>query len=100
VHQGRSESGPRALGGRSIIGDTRHPAMRDFINFRVKGREWFRPLAPLVLDEAAPAIFDRLSRADQHLLERQGRPAHGGSAGLPRLPDEHRDACAGDAAVS
>ena len=58
VHQGRSESGPRALGGRSIIGDARHPAMRDFINFRVKGREWFRPLAPLVLAEAAPAIFD------------------------------------------
>jgi carbamoyltransferase len=58
VHQGRSESGPRALGDRTIIGDARHPAMRDFINFRVKGREWFRPLAPLVLAEAAPAIFD------------------------------------------
>ena len=58
VHQGRSESGPRALGNRSIIGDARHPGMRDFINFRVKGREWFRPLAPLVLADAAPAIFD------------------------------------------
>ncbi|TQM38462.1 carbamoyltransferase family protein [Pseudonocardia cypriaca] len=58
VHQGRSESGPRALGDRSIIGDARHPAMRDFVNFRVKGREWFRPLAPLVLADAAPTIFD------------------------------------------
>jgi carbamoyltransferase len=58
VHQGRSESGPRALGNRSILGDARHPGMRDFINFRVKGREWFRPLAPLVLAEHAPRIFD------------------------------------------
>jgi carbamoyltransferase len=58
VHQGRSESGPRALGNRSILGDARHPAMRDFINFRVKGREWFRPLAPLVLAEHASRIFD------------------------------------------
>jgi carbamoyltransferase len=58
VHQGRSESGPRALGNRSILGDARHPAMRDFINFRVKGREWFRPLAPLVLADHAERIFD------------------------------------------
>jgi carbamoyltransferase len=58
VHQGRSESGPRALGNRSIIGDARHAAMRDFINFRVKGREWFRPLAPLVLARHASEIFD------------------------------------------
>lgn len=58
VHRGRSESGPRALGHRSILGDARHPAMRDFINFRVKGREWFRPLAPLVLAERAAEVFD------------------------------------------
>ncbi len=58
LHHGRSESGPRALGDRSIIADARHPGMQDFINFRVKGREWFRPLAPIVLLEAAPRIFD------------------------------------------
>jgi carbamoyltransferase len=58
LHHGRSESGPRALGNRSIIADARHAGMRDFINFRVKGREWFRPLAPIVLWEAAPRIFD------------------------------------------
>ena len=58
LHNGRSESGPRALGNRSIIADARHPAMRDHINFNVKGREWFRPLAPIVLADAAPAIFD------------------------------------------
>ncbi|WP_242454241.1 carbamoyltransferase family protein [Bailinhaonella thermotolerans] len=58
LHQGRSESGPRALGNRSIIGDPRRPDMRDYINFEVKGREWFRPLAPLVLSDHAERIFD------------------------------------------
>jgi carbamoyltransferase len=58
LHDGRSESGPRALGHRSILADARHPAMRDFINSQVKGREWFRPLAPIVLAEAAGRIFD------------------------------------------
>jgi carbamoyltransferase len=58
LHQGRSESGPRALGNRSIIGDPRRPEMQDYINFEVKGREWFRPLAPLVLAEHAQRIFD------------------------------------------
>ena len=58
LHQGRSESGPRALGNRSIIGDPRRPDMQDYINVEVKGREWFRPLAPLVLAEQAQRIFD------------------------------------------
>ena len=58
LHHGRSESGPRALGNRSILADARHPGMQDFINFRVKGREWFRPLAPLVLLEHAARIFE------------------------------------------
>ncbi len=58
LHHGRSESGPRALGDRSILADARHPRMQDHINFNVKGREWFRPLAPIVLAEAAPRIFD------------------------------------------
>jgi carbamoyltransferase len=58
LHQGRSESGPRALGNRSIIADARHPGMQRFINDCVKGREWFRPLAPIVLADAASTIFD------------------------------------------
>jgi carbamoyltransferase len=58
LHQGRSESGPRALGNRSIIGDPRVPEMRDYINFEVKGREWFRPLAPLVLADHAQRLFE------------------------------------------
>ncbi|MDQ3989055.1 MAG: carbamoyltransferase [Actinomycetota bacterium] len=58
LHHGRSESGPRALGNRSILADARHPGMQDYINFEVKGREWFRPLAPLVLADHAERLFD------------------------------------------
>lgn len=58
LYQGGSEFGPRALGHRSILADPRHAAMRDWINARVKQREWFRPLAPAVLEERAAAWFD------------------------------------------
>jgi carbamoyltransferase len=58
LYQGRSEFGPRALGHRSILGDPRHGYMRDWINARVKEREWFRPLAPIVLLERAEEFFD------------------------------------------
>jgi carbamoyltransferase len=58
LFQGRSEFGPRALGHRSILGDPRSGRMRDWINARVKQREWFRPLAPVVLEEHADAYFD------------------------------------------
>jgi len=76
VHQGRSESGPRALGNRSILADARHPGMQDFINFRVKGREWFRPLAPLVLAEYASTIFDVDRPAPFMQLAVDVRPEH------------------------
>jgi carbamoyltransferase len=58
LYQGRSEFGPRALGHRSIIGDPRHGHVRDWINAHVKQREWFRPLAPIVLEEKAAEFFD------------------------------------------
>jgi carbamoyltransferase len=57
LYQGRSEFGPRALGHRSILGDPRHGRVRDWINARVKEREWFRPLAPIVLLERADEFF-------------------------------------------
>ena len=56
--QGRSECGPRALGNRSILADPRSATMKDEINLRVKFREEFRPFAPAVLEEEAPAIFE------------------------------------------
>lgn len=58
LYQGPSEFGPRALGQRSILADPRRAALRDWINARVKQREWFQPLAPVVLEERAAAWFD------------------------------------------
>jgi len=58
LYQGRSEFGPRALGHRSILADPRRDRVRDWINARVKGREWFRPLAPVVPEERAHAYFE------------------------------------------
>ena len=56
--QGRAETGPRALGARSILADPRRDDMRDVVNARVKRREWFRPFAPAVLHERGPDYFD------------------------------------------
>jgi carbamoyltransferase len=58
LYQGGSEFGPRALGHRSILGDPRRGGVRDWINAKVKEREWFRPLAPIVLLEHAERFFD------------------------------------------
>jgi carbamoyltransferase len=54
--QGRSEFGPRALGHRSLLADPRHPANLEKLN-DIKGREQFRPVAPMVLAERAHEIF-------------------------------------------
>lgn len=58
LYRGGSEFGPRALGHRSILGDPRNDDVRDWINAKVKEREWFRPLAPIVLLEHADRYFD------------------------------------------
>ena len=56
--QGRMEFGPRALGGRSILGDARSPTMQSVLNLKVKFRESFRPFAPSVLREHVAEWFD------------------------------------------
>ncbi|HEV2861499.1 MAG TPA: carbamoyltransferase, partial [Pyrinomonadaceae bacterium] len=56
--QGRMEFGPRALGGRSILGDPRSPSMQKTLNLRVKYRESFRPFAPAVLAEDVAEWFE------------------------------------------
>ena len=56
--QGRMEFGPRALGGRSILGDPRSPAMQKQLNLKVKYRESFRPFAPSVLAEEVSNWFE------------------------------------------
>jgi carbamoyltransferase len=54
---GKAELGPRALGNRSILAAPTSGAMKDTLN-RIKGREGYRPVAPMCLEEHAPDIFD------------------------------------------
>ncbi len=55
---GRMEFGPRALGGRSILGDARNPVMQSQMNIKIKFREGFRPFAPSVLREKVGEWFE------------------------------------------
>jgi len=64
---GRMEFGPRALGGRSIIGDTRSPKMQSIMNLKIKYRESFRPFAPAVKAECVSEWFD-IDRASPYML--------------------------------
>jgi carbamoyltransferase len=52
------EFGPRALGGRSILGDARSPSMQSVLNLKVKYRESFRPFAPAILREDLASWFE------------------------------------------
>ena len=56
--QGGSEYGPRALGNRSILADSRKDEMKDELNLKVKHRESFRPFAPAIMDEHRSEYFD------------------------------------------
>ena len=56
--QGPMEFGPRALGGRSIIGDPRSSKMQSVMNLKIKYRESFRPFAPAVLADKVSDYFD------------------------------------------
>ena len=56
--QGRMEFGPRALGGRSILGDPRSSDMQKILNLKVKYRESFRPFAPSILNEDLKEWFE------------------------------------------
>jgi carbamoyltransferase len=56
---GRMEFGPRALGGRSIIGDPRSAKMQSVMNLKIKYRESFRPFAPSVIDYRVGDYFDQ-----------------------------------------
>ena len=66
--QGRMEFGPRALGGRSIIGDPRSSTMQKNLNLKVKYRESFRPFAPSILNEDASDWFDIQSNSPYMLF--------------------------------
>lgn len=65
--QGRMEFGPRALGGRSIIGDPRSPKMQSIMNLKIKYRESFRPFAPSILHERVADYFG-IDQASPYML--------------------------------
>jgi len=65
--QGRMEFGPRALGGRSIIGDARSPKMQSVMNLKIKYRESFRPFAPTCLADCVSDYFE-LDRPSPYML--------------------------------
>jgi carbamoyltransferase len=64
---GRMEFGPRALGGRSIIGDARSPKMQTVMNLKIKYRESFRPFAPSCLEERVSDFFE-MDRPSPYML--------------------------------
>lgn len=68
LFQGRMEFGPRALGGRSILGDPRDPTMQSRMNLKIKFRESFRPFAPSVLRERAADYFEMDGESPYMLL--------------------------------
>jgi len=93
LHQGRMEFGPRALGGRSIIGDPRSPEMQATMNLKIKYRESFRPFAPSVLREEVADWFDLNADSPYMLLvaevargrRRQMTPAEESLFGIDKL---------------
>jgi carbamoyltransferase len=66
--QGRMEFGPRALGGRSIIGDPRSAKMQSVMNLKIKYRESFRPFAPSVLAERVSDYFEQTAPSPYMLI--------------------------------
>jgi len=76
LFQGRMEFGPRALGGRSIIGDPRNPEMQSKMNLKIKFRESFRPFAPSVLAERASDYFELDTESPYMLLVAPVREEH------------------------
>ncbi len=66
--QGRMEFGPRALGGRSILGDPRSEKMQSIMNLKIKYRESFRPFAPSVLSDDVATYFEQYSESPYMLI--------------------------------
>ena len=71
--QGRMEFGPRALGGRSILGDPRSARMQSVMNLKIKYRESFRPFAPSVLDTRVADYFELTGTQPVHAAGGSGQ---------------------------
>lgn len=92
--QGRMEFGPRALGGRSILGDPRQKNMHSQMNVKIKFRESFRPFAPAIMQEHTQDFFDLPTESPYMLLvasvlEQHRRPPERSAPSLeePRTGD-------------
>ena len=68
IHNGRSESGPRALGNRSILCDPRSGIVKKFLN-KLKDREWYRPFAPVVLEDQVEDWFEGNIENSPYMLD-------------------------------
>ncbi|MCX7099265.1 MAG: carbamoyltransferase [Methylococcales bacterium] len=74
IARGRMEWGPRSLGARSILGDSRSSKMQSHMNLMIKFRESFRPFAPMVLAEDAAEYFEITQESPYMLLAFPVRP--------------------------
>ncbi|HEX7564889.1 MAG TPA: carbamoyltransferase C-terminal domain-containing protein, partial [Bradyrhizobium sp.] len=89
LYQGAAETGPRALGHRSILANPCDPQTRERLNERVKYREAIRPLAPMATLEAAKQYFDLLegaSDADYNAYNYMVLTARSKPAARQRIP--------------
>jgi len=94
--QGPMEFGPRALGGRSIIGDARSPKMQSVMNLKIKYRESFRPFAPAILAEHVGEFFNQETESPYMLIVAEVReehrippdPAFEGAFGIEKLKEQ------------
>ncbi len=82
--QGRMEFGPRALGGRSILGDARSPKMQSLMNLKIKYRESFRPFAPAILHDQLSNWFELEGESPYMLLVAQCQP----HKSIPLTPEQ------------
>jgi carbamoyltransferase len=78
VMRGRAEFGPRALGNRSIIADPRPAGMKDRLNREVKGREPYRPFAPIVAEAEADDWFEDAGPSPYMSFAHRWRPDKAG----------------------
>ena len=89
IYQGAAETGPRALGHRSILANPCDPAARERLNERVKYREAIRPLAPMATLEAARQYFELLpgaSDADYNAYNYMVLTAHSKPGAREKIP--------------
>jgi len=89
IYQGAAETGPRALGHRSILANPCDPAARERLNERVKYREAIRPLAPMATLQAAQQYFELLpgaSDADYNAYNYMVLTAHSKPGAREKIP--------------